>query len=425
MYYFAYGSNMNPEIFKTYCPTAIAITHIRLKGYRLAFTRKSQKWDGGVADLVESKYFSVWGVIYEITDESEIEHLDKKEGLGRAYKKEILNKVKHQDGSDYDFFTYTVIEKSSEEILPSQKYIDAIITGATSHKLPESYLNFLVHIKKLTSLSKGFLVIGTESRKNANGEGLINISKNNYDKLNLKLYNALTLKTKKCICRTFPIDNLGDDLIRVDQNIRYAFGIKGKIHYGFRLDIQLIKNKPEKYLFVNPRSLTLPAASPSWIDSEKNIAILHPNNIKLLGLNEGDYITLEAINNKKGQNVNYITLRSIRVFSGIADGINRKSEKISYPLMEEVYIDQDVRDSLNIPIGTPILVKPDIRKLIWGRLIFYVTSLLIAVISLASTLEGLFASIKLPGYGFIAAFLLAIILTIVLAIFDIKSRVNY
>ncbi len=83
--YFAYGSCTNVESFKetlriagyedkfTICGVGI------LNGYRLAFTRFSGRWGGGVLDIIESAGDYVLGVVYEIPERA-VSAIDKREG---------------------------------------------------------------------------------------------------------------------------------------------------------------------------------------------------------------------------------------------------------------------------------------------------------------------------------------------------------
>jgi hypothetical protein len=57
--------------------TGIAV----LLDHRLAFTRCSRCHRCGVADAIAQKGSSVWGVIYEISDQEDISTLDKSEGF--------------------------------------------------------------------------------------------------------------------------------------------------------------------------------------------------------------------------------------------------------------------------------------------------------------------------------------------------------
>jgi hypothetical protein len=59
--YFAYGSNMSPEVMVKVAPSAKVLGVGRLDDHRLAFTRRSTVWRAGVADIPECPGFSVTG----------------------------------------------------------------------------------------------------------------------------------------------------------------------------------------------------------------------------------------------------------------------------------------------------------------------------------------------------------------------------
>ncbi|MCE7891177.1 MAG: gamma-glutamylcyclotransferase, partial [Sorangiineae bacterium PRO1] len=50
--YFAYGSNLGQSALRERCPSARQLGVARVEGFRLGFTRRSEKRRGGVADLV-------------------------------------------------------------------------------------------------------------------------------------------------------------------------------------------------------------------------------------------------------------------------------------------------------------------------------------------------------------------------------------
>ena len=64
--YFGYGSNLLASRLHESCPSAVLITIARLPGFRLAFTRHSTRWGGGVADIVEAPGEEVWGALWRI-----------------------------------------------------------------------------------------------------------------------------------------------------------------------------------------------------------------------------------------------------------------------------------------------------------------------------------------------------------------------
>ena len=79
MLYFAYGSNLHWEQMKNRCPSARFVCVAKLAGYRLAFTRFSDRRRCGVADVIETEGNEVWGVVYQL-DECDFGPLDDYEG---------------------------------------------------------------------------------------------------------------------------------------------------------------------------------------------------------------------------------------------------------------------------------------------------------------------------------------------------------
>ena len=70
-YYFAYGSNMNPQQMAERCSAARVVCAACLPGYRLAFYGRNRVWDGGQETVVQTpgpdKEQAVWGVLYELS----------------------------------------------------------------------------------------------------------------------------------------------------------------------------------------------------------------------------------------------------------------------------------------------------------------------------------------------------------------------
>jgi hypothetical protein len=67
--YFAYGSNMAPEVIARLSPQHRYLGVARLTDHRPAFTRRSVKTGTGVADVVPASGQMVWGVLYKIGDD--------------------------------------------------------------------------------------------------------------------------------------------------------------------------------------------------------------------------------------------------------------------------------------------------------------------------------------------------------------------
>lgn len=152
MLYFAYGSNMDLDQMKSRCPSARFYGVAELRDHQLAFTRKSRKRGCGVADVITAKGKSVWGVVYEIS-EQDIDYLDRAEGYqpGRqsnAYLRE--ERVVFLNGNEQSPLSVAIYiaNKEKNPPLPNQEYKDLLIKGARFWRLPEDYIkNTLETIK--------------------------------------------------------------------------------------------------------------------------------------------------------------------------------------------------------------------------------------------------------------------------------------
>ena len=143
IYYFGYGSNMSSAMMREWCPNHRLIGKAQLIGWKLAFTRLSQRWGAGVADIVESKNSVVWGGLYEIS-ESDLNALDKKEGNGKNYQRIECDTV--ADGQSYHAFSYVVIDKAVDAIPTSVAYRDTMLQGARELGLPDDYISKITNL---------------------------------------------------------------------------------------------------------------------------------------------------------------------------------------------------------------------------------------------------------------------------------------
>ena len=74
--YFAYGSNMNQDQMRDRCPDSKLLGKAVLADHQIAFTRFSSTWDSAVADILVSPGYSVWDLLYEIS-QKDLEKLDR------------------------------------------------------------------------------------------------------------------------------------------------------------------------------------------------------------------------------------------------------------------------------------------------------------------------------------------------------------
>ncbi|MGH2795292.1 MAG: gamma-glutamylcyclotransferase family protein [Actinomycetota bacterium] len=139
MFYFAYGSNMDPEQMEERTPGARALGAARLGGYRLTFTRDSPAWGGGVGHIEADANDEVWGVLWDLT-EDHLGSLDVYEGIDvGAYVRETL--TVSFDGRDVEAHVYLAIPRGYKQ--PSKKYMSALIRGAEAHGCPDDYIERL------------------------------------------------------------------------------------------------------------------------------------------------------------------------------------------------------------------------------------------------------------------------------------------
>lgn len=142
IYYFAYGSNMNLKQMEECCGVSnfSVVGPAQIKGFALAFTRKSKKWNGGVADLVESDE-SAWGVCYVI-NEYALGQLDCREGFHpdrpsneNSYNRRVVIIVDRKGSKIENVYCYFANPQNSF-YQPSKEYLDTVIRGALENNLP-------------------------------------------------------------------------------------------------------------------------------------------------------------------------------------------------------------------------------------------------------------------------------------------------
>jgi hypothetical protein len=120
------------------CPGAEPLGAARLDDYRLAFLRRSRRWDAGAADIREAPGDAVWGVLHELPA-AELGALDAREGLGHAYDRiEVEVSVV---GSARRAFAYRGLAPEPRELAPDPRYLDLMVVGANEHGLPPDYVS--------------------------------------------------------------------------------------------------------------------------------------------------------------------------------------------------------------------------------------------------------------------------------------------
>jgi len=151
MFYFAYGSNLDPEQMRSRCPDHVVVGLGELRDHRLSFPLTSHDWGGGVASVAVAHGSSVWGVVYDLkeTDLAALDGYEHFVGPGNQhnlYDRESasVQLVRADDGSfPRRLRVWVYIARPANPAAPSRRYLEAILRGARHHRLPEEYLTRL------------------------------------------------------------------------------------------------------------------------------------------------------------------------------------------------------------------------------------------------------------------------------------------
>jgi gamma-glutamylcyclotransferase len=131
---FSYGSNLASEEVGD---GARFLGPALLPDHRLALTRRSIRWGGGVVDVVPAPGEGVWGGLYE-APETAFDELDRKEGAGFAYRRRAVEVS--VEGELRPAVVYEVIHKEADAPPATPEYASIVLRGARERGLPEDWL---------------------------------------------------------------------------------------------------------------------------------------------------------------------------------------------------------------------------------------------------------------------------------------------
>ena len=114
-----------------------ALGPAELPDHRIAFLRRSIRWQAGAADIVPAPGQSVWGVLWELPFGPT--QLDAKEAAGDAYRRRPV--TVRLDGATVRAMVYEVIDKEPREVPPRREYLELMLAGAREHGLPETWVS--------------------------------------------------------------------------------------------------------------------------------------------------------------------------------------------------------------------------------------------------------------------------------------------
>lgn len=446
--YFAYGNNMSSSAMEKLGEHYEVMGPACLPDYRLAFTRYSLTWKAGVADIIQKPFFCVWGVLYRVSS-SALAKIDEKEGAHLtppAYVQKIVSvdlyeKQEQVDDKHlirttrYEAITYEVQNKNRDdsgrlvELPPAVAYIRSLIEGASENNIYSHYVKFLRNLEreKVASFRTGYLVMPTILRDEARGIPIVRMNtRMQYSKDH---FCVLEHGDRTALAVLVHDPNLEPEICQLDQSIRHCLGILGR--YVFGSSVQIVNTDCRAYfpLSINTRALSLPVAIASALDMEKKIVTLHPKNIALLGISEGDYVKILA---PQRINSGQYVINSIerRVYAGSPAPLHKlDNTQVEYPDQSSVYVDLDGRKALNVEIdvtGVGALVKPSTRKLFTANVTRYGLTLGVGILAIFPIIQAM--QVRL-GYGnfeaAVVTVIIAFIITVIFTILDLRSKLRY
>ncbi len=129
VYYFAYGSNMNPKRMIERNAEFLERRRAVLRGWKLVFNKIARRNPKeGYANIVRDEGNVVEGVLYQIYEEG-LSSLDIYEGYPHDYDRKLLE-VELEDGSKVKAWVYVAQpDKVREGLKPSREYLENLLKG--------------------------------------------------------------------------------------------------------------------------------------------------------------------------------------------------------------------------------------------------------------------------------------------------------
>lgn len=142
LWYFAYGSNLDPGTFLGRRRMRPIETRVAmLEDFELRFDLPVGPGERGVANVAPLAGDHVWGALYRLTH-PDAERLDLTEGVTREFYRRIDVHARALDGDRIRAFTY----HSGRGLVgrkPSRRYLGLLLAGARHHGLPAHYVERL------------------------------------------------------------------------------------------------------------------------------------------------------------------------------------------------------------------------------------------------------------------------------------------
>lgn len=139
-FYFAYGSNMLAMRLQKRCPSAEFVETATAEGFAVNFSKLGRDASGKGA-LFEKQNSTALGVVFKIA-KSDLEKLDKAEGVWFGYDRRIDFEVVTNSGKTIETTTY-LPPKMDIQLKPFGWYLALVVAGAIENNLPQDYIEKL------------------------------------------------------------------------------------------------------------------------------------------------------------------------------------------------------------------------------------------------------------------------------------------
>lgn len=144
-YYFAYGSNMNPERMAA---RGLVYDHAArglLEHYELRFNKKaSDLKNASYANVEPSQGNLVEGVLYKLVDDQQIFKMDPFEGVPNLYTREVMSIEMHNTGFVEAWIYIAHPDRIDNSLLPEAWYLEHLLAGR--EMLSDSYYETLTQV---------------------------------------------------------------------------------------------------------------------------------------------------------------------------------------------------------------------------------------------------------------------------------------
>ena len=142
VWYFAYGSNMDPGQMIDRKVRFSTAKKALLKEHTLVFNRYSVTYGAGVADIIPKDGSAVEGVLY-LVNERGLKLLDKFEGVDRGLYQRAFVVVEDEKGTPHRAVCYQIVDKAIVTVPPSVEYLTKLVKGAEAFGLSPDYIQGL------------------------------------------------------------------------------------------------------------------------------------------------------------------------------------------------------------------------------------------------------------------------------------------